>query len=130
MTRSTTGEGRPGQARWEDPGAMQNTLRPAALLRAPIPPAFLAGVAVAGYGLVRVLTGAPDPFGIGLAALPLFVAAILLGRGSALLVALAVGLITVGPMIGTSHWTGLEWSAVAELAVLVVSATFLRLAFG
>src|SRR5450755_48156 len=109
---------------------MQNTLRPAALLRAPIPPVLLAGVAIVGYGLVRVLAGAPDPFGIGLAALPLFVAAIFLGRGSALLVALAVGLITVGPMIGTSHWTGLEWSTVAELAVLVVSATFVRLAFG
>jgi diguanylate cyclase (GGDEF)-like protein len=109
---------------------MQNTLRPAALLRAPIPPVLLAGVAIVGYGLVRVLAGAPDPFGIGLAALPLFVAAIFLGRGSALLVALAVGLITVGPMIGTSHWTGLEWSTVAELVVLVVSAIFLRLAFG
>lgn len=109
---------------------MQNTLRPAALLRAPIPPVLLAGVAIVGYGLVRVLAGAPDPFGIGLAALPLFVAAIFLGRGSALLVALAVGLITVGPMIGTRHWTGLEWSTVAELAVLVVSAIFLRLAFG
>jgi diguanylate cyclase (GGDEF)-like protein len=109
---------------------MQNTLRPAALLRAPIPPVLLAGVAIVGYGLVRVLAGASDPFGIGLAALPLFVAAIFLGRGSALLVALAVGLITVGPMIGTSHWTGLEWSTVAELAVLVVSATFVRLAFG
>jgi diguanylate cyclase (GGDEF)-like protein len=109
---------------------MQNTLRPAALLRAPIPPVLLAGVAIVGYGLVRVLAGASDPFGIGLAALPLFVAAIFLGRGPALLVALAVGLITVGPMIGTSHWTGLEWSTVAELAVLVVSATFVRLAFG
>jgi diguanylate cyclase (GGDEF)-like protein len=109
---------------------MQNTIRPAALLRAPIPPALLAGVLVAGYGLVRAVVGVPEPFGIGLAALPLFVAAIFLGSPAAILVALAIGLITVGPMVGSGPWTRLDSSLVAELAVLIVSATFLRLAFG
>jgi diguanylate cyclase (GGDEF)-like protein len=109
---------------------MQKTIRPAALLRAPIPPALLAAVLVAGYGLVRAAAGVPEPFGIGLAALPLFVAAIFLGRWSAVLVGVAITVITVGPMLGTSPWTRLDSSLVAELAVLAVSATFLRLAFG
>jgi len=108
---------------------MQNTIRPAALLRAPIP-TLLAGVLVAGYGIVRAAAGVPEPFGIGLAALPLFVAAIFLGRWTAALVALAITVITVGPMLGTNPWTRLDSSLVAELAVLVVSATFLRLGFG
>jgi len=34
---------------------MQNTLRPAALLRAPIPPALLAAASVFGYGLIRTV---------------------------------------------------------------------------
>ena len=105
-------------------------IRPVTLLRAPIPPWLLAVGSLLGYGLVRLLAGVHDPFGIGLAAVPLFVASIFLGRRAAILVGLAVTLLTIGPIAVTPPWTVLDWSALAELAVLAVSATFLRLAFG
>jgi diguanylate cyclase (GGDEF)-like protein len=109
---------------------MQNTLRPAALLRAPIPAGPLAVAAIAGYALARAVAGSHEPYGVGLAALPLFVAAIFLGRRAALLVGLAVAGITVVPLLATRPWTGLDGSIVAELAVLVVASIILRLAFG
>ena len=109
---------------------MQNNLRPAALLRAPIPAGPLAAAAVLGYALARAVAGSHEPYGVGLAALPLFVAAIFLGRRAALLVALAVVAITVGPLLATRPWTALEGSIVTELVVLVVAAIILRLAFG
>lgn len=105
-------------------------IRPAKLLRAPIPPWLLAVGSLIGYGTVRLLAGVHDPFGIGLAAVPLFVAAIFLGRRAAILVGLAIALLTIGPIALTPHWTVLDWSTLAELTVLAVSATFLRLAFG
>ncbi len=104
--------------------------RPSAILRAPIPASLLATAAVLGYALVRLLAGIHDPFGIGLAALPLFIAAIFLGRRAALVVVLAVVAITAGPIALTARWTAFDWSTIAELTVLVVSAAFLRLAFG
>ena len=105
-------------------------IRPAKLLRAPIPPWLLAVGSLIAYGTVRLLAGVHDPFGIGLAAVPLFVAAIFLGRRAAILVGLAIALLTIGPIALTPHWTVLDWSTLAELTVLAVSATFLRLAFG
>ncbi|HLY15503.1 MAG TPA: diguanylate cyclase [Candidatus Limnocylindrales bacterium] len=109
---------------------MQNTIRPAALLRAPIPAGPLAVAAVLGYALARAVAGSHEPYGVGLAALPLFVAAIFLGRRAALLVALVVGAITIVPLLATRPWTAFEGSIVTELAVLVVAAIILRLAFG
>ncbi len=109
---------------------MQNTIRPATLLRAPIPPALLAAVSVGGYGIVRLAAGVHDPFGIGLAAVPLFVAAVFLGRRAALLVALAIALITVGPILVLRTRSALDWSSIAEFVILAISAIFLRLAFG
>jgi diguanylate cyclase (GGDEF)-like protein len=105
-------------------------IRPVTLLRAPIPPAVLAGVSLLVYGVVRLLAGVHDPFGIGLAALPLFVASIFLGRRAAILVGLAIIVLTIGPIALTMPWTALDWSTLAELAVLAASATLLRLAFG
>jgi diguanylate cyclase (GGDEF)-like protein len=105
-------------------------IRPATLLRAPIPPWLLAVGSLLGYGTVRLLAGVHDPFGIGLAAVPLFVAAIFLGRRAAILVGLAIGVLTIGPIALTARWTVLDWSTLAELTVLAVSAIFLRLAFG
>jgi diguanylate cyclase (GGDEF)-like protein len=104
--------------------------RPVTLLRAPIPPWLLAVGSLLGYGLVRLLAGVHDPFGIGLAAVPLFVASTFLGGRAAILVGLAVTFLTIGPIAVTPPWTVLDWSALAELAVLAVSATFLRLALG
>src|ERR1019366_10495279 len=105
-------------------------IRPVTLLRAPIPPWLLAVGSLLGYGLVRLLAGVHDAFGIGLAAVPLSVASTFLGGRAAILVGLAVTLLTIGPIAVTPPWTVLDWSALAELAVLAVSATFLRLAFG
>ena len=104
--------------------------RPAAILRAPIPAGLLATVTVLGYALVRLLAGIHDPFGIALAVLPLFIAAILLGRRAALVVVIAVVAITAGPIAPTARWTAFDWSTIAELTVLVASAAVLRLAFG
>jgi hypothetical protein len=110
---------------------MQKNLRPAALLRAPMPAGPLAVAAILGYALTRAVAGSHEPYGVGLAALPLFVAAIFLGRRAALLVVLAVAAITVGPIAADGPWTALDGSIVTELAVLVVSpAIILRLAFG
>ena len=97
---------------------------------APIPPWLLAGGSLAGYAAVRLLAGVHDPFGIGLAALPLFISSIFLGRRAAALVALAVVVLTIGPIGFSSTWTALDWSTLAELTVLVMSAALLRLAFG
>ncbi len=100
------------------------------LLRAPIPPWLLAAVSILGYGLVRLLTGVHDPFGIGLAAVPLLVAATFFDRRTAALVVLAIFGLTLVPIILTGSWSALDWSALAEVTVLAASAMFLRIAFG
>jgi diguanylate cyclase (GGDEF)-like protein len=100
------------------------------LLRAPIPPWLLAAVSILGYGLVRLLTGVHDPFGIGLAAVPLLVAATFFDRRTAASVVLAIFGLTLVPIILTGSWSALDWSALAEVTVLAASAMFLRIAFG
>jgi diguanylate cyclase (GGDEF)-like protein len=111
-------------------GAMQNSIRPVALLRAPIPPALLAAASVLGYALIRLLAGFHDPFGTGLAAVPLFVAAIFLSRRAAILVGLATAVLSLAPIVVAPSRTALDWSSIAELVILAISAIFLRLAFG
>ena len=91
---------------------MQNNLRPAALLRAPIPAGPLAVAAVLGYALTRPSPAATSRTASGLAAVALFVAAIFLGRRAAVLVVLAVAAITVGPLLLTRPWTALDGSIV------------------
>ncbi|HEY7827538.1 MAG TPA: diguanylate cyclase [Candidatus Limnocylindrales bacterium] len=100
------------------------------LLRAPIPPWLLAAVSILGYGVVRLLTGVHDPFGIGLAAVPLLVAATFFDRRTAGLVVLAIFGLTLVPIVLTATWSALDWSALAEVTVLAASAMFLRIAFG
>ncbi|HEY2887189.1 MAG TPA: GAF domain-containing protein, partial [Candidatus Limnocylindrales bacterium] len=109
---------------------MQNSIRPVALLRAPVPPVLLAAAAVLGYGLIRLLAGFHDPFGMGLAAVPLFVAAVFLGRRAAILVALATAIVSIAPIVIAPSRTALDWSSIAELVILAISAIFLRIAFG
>ena len=100
------------------------------LLRAPIPPWLLAAVSITAYGLVRLVTGVHDPFGIGLAAVPLLMAAIFFTRRTAAIVVIATFGLTVVPIALAGHWTALDWSAMAEVTVLAASAMFLRIAFG
>ncbi len=100
------------------------------LLRAPIPPWLLAAVSITAYGLVRLVTGVHDPFGIGLAAVPLLMAAIFFTRRTAAIVVVATFGLTVVPIALAGHWTALDWSALAEVTVLAASAMFLRIAFG
>ena len=100
------------------------------LLRAPIPPWLLAIAAVAGYGVIRLGTGVHDPFGIGLAAVPLLIAVTLFARRGAALIVLATLGLTLLPIALSGQWTALDWSAVAGVTVLAGSAIVLRIAFG
>ena len=97
--------------------------------QAAIPPWLLAAVALGIFAAVRLLAGLYDPFGIGLAAVPLFVASIFLGRAGASLVVLAIVALTTGPILVTGGWNGLDWSTLAELAILALSAVLVRLGF-
>ncbi len=100
------------------------------LPRTPIAPWVLALGSILGYGAVRVLAGVDDPFAIGLAGVPMFVGATFLSRRMALLVGLVTVVLTIGPIVVGGTWTALDWSTLAELSLLAVSALILRLAVG
>jgi diguanylate cyclase (GGDEF)-like protein len=90
---------------------------------------FARALAVAAVGLYAlVVVGAGGTFGIGLASIPLFVAASLLSARAASVAAIATVAITILPSVHASPLDAGDLEMATELTILIVAALGLRFA--
>ena len=92
----------------------------------PVPGLVLTVAALALYAVVVVSAG--GFVGVGLASIPLFLAAALLQTRGALLTAVATFLVTIIPSIARGHLVITDMAMLAEVTVLIVAALGLRVA--
>ncbi|MDP9482480.1 MAG: GAF domain-containing protein, partial [Chloroflexota bacterium] len=94
-----------------------------------LPTTLLAVAALLTYATVRAAVEIHDPLGVGLAAVPLFIAAALLSWRRALVVGLGTVAATLLPiaLYGTT-WSVADGAILAELAILALAAVALRAA--
>jgi diguanylate cyclase (GGDEF)-like protein len=98
-------------------------------IAATLPTTILTLLALLGYASIRSLAGVHDPLGVGLASLPLFLAAIFLPRRSLLAVAGGTVMATILPMLSDARpLSNLDAGITAELTVLLMATVVLRAA--
>ena len=87
------------------------------------------GLAIAALALYAiVVVGAGGVFGVGLASIPLFVAAALLETRGTVLIAAATFSVTIIPSLARGHLVVADLAMLAELVVLIAVALGLRVA--
>ncbi len=98
-------------------------------LSSTLPTGAIAVAALLAYAAIRVTVGEDQPLGIGLAAVPLFFAAVFLPRRRAIAVGLGTIAVTVVPMVlDGDSWAILDAAMIAELVILVVASLAVRAA--